>query len=387
MEPDATEGWKITMGNALSGGPKQFMGVPSYFDAQDVGNAVAGAGNALYDIARSPLTASENLLSAIGSGDRWAPGMAMLDYLANVPGPTESLLAKLGPMTAKGVNALREFSLPSIISKKRNDLENAMIPSKLNVISFPERPGMGGSIMAEENALRGKSDITTGTTPQTQPEGGVLKVRINNSSPAGGGIEGYLSEDGKILIQGHWYSPNDVAYWGMPNYPYERILHPSPSEDVLDVFKKNQGSDESISRLYDAFWKVDKKIPYNGKVNERYRNVPEHLRLQIRNMEGDGVRFPSKKQIEEYLLSTDLKDYHEFAFNQGSYLHLTTEPRQLTQKEKSGLLAWEQNGGSLGRTSLVSLERGQETKGWGYESSMGPEKRIKLVPSPSSPQE
>lgn len=96
--------------NALrySDGPKRFMGVPSYFDAGDVGDAVAGVGNALYELARSPLTASEGLLNAIGSGDRWAPGLALLDYLANVPGPTESLIAKLGPLTAKGVNALSD---------------------------------------------------------------------------------------------------------------------------------------------------------------------------------------------------------------------------------------------------------------------------------------
>jgi len=73
---------------------------------------VASIGQQGYELARSPLTASENLLSAIGSGDRWAPGLALLDYLANVPGPTESILAKLGPLTMKGVNALRDVMSP-----------------------------------------------------------------------------------------------------------------------------------------------------------------------------------------------------------------------------------------------------------------------------------
>lgn len=168
-----------------------------------------------YEIARSPLTASENLLSAIGSGDRWAPGMALLDYLANVPGPQEALLAKLGPLAMKGVNAIREIPLPAMISKKRNVVGNAIIPTESNIIPFPERSGTGDTIMAEENALKGRGDIITGTTPT--PEGGIKKLSPGPDEPQwatyvpvkfierDGPVKFDIESDGQAVVYGPRY--------------------------------------------------------------------------------------------------------------------------------------------------------------------------------------
>lgn len=212
------------------------------------------------------------------------------------------------------------------------------------------------------------------------PEGTVIKVRIPNSAPSGGSIEGYLGRNGKILIDGDWYSPNDIAYWGMPDHPNKTKLRKNPSDDVLASFKKNAGSQEQIDAIYDVLWKVDRKAPYNGRAdNPRYNNIPQHKRLMVRNLEGEGLVLPSKGRIEEYLLNHTLKNYHEFRFNTGSYLHLTSEPRQLSPNERMAIEEWERAGGSLGRTALVSLGRGKESSAWGYESPEGPEKKIGSV--------
>lgn len=218
------------------------------------------------------------------------------------------------------------------------------------------------------------------------PEGAVLKVSIPNAAPSGGGVEGYLGRNGKVLVDGNWYEPTDIAYWGMSDYPNKTKLYNYPHEKVLASFKRNDGNPERIRTLHDAMWKADRNIPYDGfATSERYRNVPQDLRLQVRNLEGDGLRLPSEKQIEDYFLDRYLKNYHEFRFDLGSYLHLTTEPRQLSPNERKAIKEWEQAGGSLGRTALVSLERGEETKAWGYESPEGPEKKIKPVPSRARP--
>lgn len=216
--------------------------------------------------------------------------------------------------------------------------------------------------------------------PITRPEGAILKVRIPNAAPAGGGVEGYLGRNGKVFVDGEWYSPTDIAYWGPPNYPNKRVLYRHPHEGVISIHKKNEGKPERIQEILFAMKGIDKTIPYDGTATSaRYRNVPENLKLTVRNLESDGLTNPNLKQLENYFLDRDLDNYYAFRFNQGSYLHLSTEPRQLSPKERAALKEWEQAGGNLGRTALVSLERGEESKAWGYESPKGPEKKIRIA--------
>ena len=216
------------------------------------------------------------------------------------------------------------------------------------------------------------------------PKEGVLKIRLHNAGGSGGTVEGYLDHNGNVFVDGNWYKPGDIAYWGKQEYPNKTKLHNYPHEDIIEIYRRNEGRIDYIREIYEGFKKIDKTIPYDGSPNSlRYKDVPEHLKLQVRNLEskeiGPGFSNPTIKDIDEYLLKKYLENYHEFEFGGGGYLHLTTEPRQLSPNEQKAIEAWEQKGGSLGRTALVSLGRGEETKAWGYESPKGPKEKIKLV--------
>jgi hypothetical protein len=245
-----------------------------------------------------------------------------------------------------------------------------------------------GDIMKSVDNTKGKAEEPTAENPKA--EGGILKIILHNGNGHGdgGAVEGYLDIKGRVFVDGHWYKPGDIAYFGRPDYPNKTKLYPSVHQGVIDIFNENEGRKGNIDRMMDRFSKINNKVPFPPKdmpfefrqnqLKARYRNLLDYFSMML-NMEEDGLINPTRDEVYQYLLAKQLDRYYKFVFGSGGYLHIAEGPKQLTKQQKAAVRLWESKGGYLGRTALISLERGNETSMWGYESPQGPTKHINAV--------
>jgi hypothetical protein len=229
---------------------------------------------------------------------------------------------------------------------------------------------------------KGTGDIPPKTTQQPEggiiPDNSVMRVSIHNRGVnyhLGSG-EAYLDRAGRVILDGETYNIGDKAYL------HEGKFHKTPPKGLIDALTRQaEQATGVIDGIKSVMWKIKWDKPKTVKrIEEDWlsgdmieQDVPNPERYPDLDMDDFYTRdsvslaekymnLPDESKIIPGMVKDKLNDVSSPLFEVGGKLHITDGPKQLSKEQRQALIGYENAGGSLGHSALVSIGRGAESR-------------------------